>query len=805
MKLTHYCNKVIEYSFYSLFFLVPLVFSGSTSELFEFNKMWLTFGVTGIIATAWAAKMVGEKKFFIQRTPLDIPILLFLISQLLSSVISLDQHVSWWGYYSRFNGGFLSTLSYVLLYYAFVTNLRFDTHHGEPKWSKPLFFSAYGVLSGTFLILLSMGGEDAASAGGRSFLMGLGLITTFILLAASYKASVLHKIFFISLNAGFLTALWGFPAHFGLDPTCQLFRGTFDTKCWTDAFQPTVRTFSTLGQPAWFAAYLALLIPLAMAYALKQTSAKVWLFIALAVFFYINLMFANTRAGFIAFWAGNVIFWAVLYFRHLFPRQNFIRAFAFFNIAFVLFSFIPGSPAEPIIKKILPFINTQQATPQESISGATAPPSAEGGVTDSGTIRLYVWEGAVNAWKSSPLLGTGVETFAFAYYKNKPVGHNLTSEWDYLYNKAHNEYLNYLATTGLFGLGSYLAVIGYFFWYAGKHVYKQHRKRHEEKHDGIVTHAVVSELLIIALAAGFITILITNFFGFSVVIMNLYLFLIPAFVLILANLLKDDHAVSYAFGQVHESKKGEVDLSGYQWTLITVFVFLLGWSLVTLMTYRQADVSYALGSNLDKTGNFQQAYMELKSAVSSKPNEPVYKDELSINLAAISAGLYSQGDATNAAQLAKESVALSTDVVTNHPNNVVYWKNRVRLFYTLSASDQANAQQYLSEALRSINKAKELAPTDAKVAYNQGILHGQTGDVEHAIPMLEKTVKLKPNYRDAYVALGLFYQQSAVDENNKVTNPERLKKAIETYQYVLDKINPKDDEVKKSLDQWKQL
>src|SRR6266498_913585 len=205
MKIINYCNRIIEYSFYSLFLLVPLVFSGATSELFELNKMWLVFGGTTIIVTAWITKIVLERKIFIQRTPLDILLMLFLFSQIISSIFSLDPHISWWGYYSRFNGGLLSTICYIILYYAFVSNLELK-----------------------------------------------------------HVLKTLH----VTLLAGLITAVWGFPAHFGYDPTCLMFRGTFDTSCWTEAFQPTVRTFSTLGQPAWFAAYLALLLPLTMAYAL---------------------------------------------------------------------------------------------------------------------------------------------------------------------------------------------------------------------------------------------------------------------------------------------------------------------------------------------------------------------------------------------------------------------------------------------------------------------------------------------------------------------------------------------------------
>ena len=106
-------------------------------------------------------------------------------------------------------------------------------------------------------------------------------------------------------------------------------------------------------------------------------------------------------------------------------------------------------------------LTSSEAAPSQEISTGQPAAGALGG-TDSGQIRLYVWQGALDIWKAYPLFGTGVETFAFAYYQFRPAEHNLTSEWDYLYNKAHNEYLNYLATTGALGLGSYLLFIGVF-------------------------------------------------------------------------------------------------------------------------------------------------------------------------------------------------------------------------------------------------------------------------------------------------------------------------------------------------------
>lgn len=739
MNVISFFNRTIAYSFYTIFFLVPLIFAGNTSELFEFHKMWLTFGMTTVIAVAWFSKMIVEKKISIQRTPLDIPIALFLLSQIISTIFSLDQHVSWWGYYSRFNGGLLSSICYILLYYAFVSNLQ---------------------IKQTF------------------------------------------KVLSVSLVSGFIVALWGFPAHFGADPTCLVFRGTLDTSCWTEAFKPTVRIFSTLGQPAWLAAYLAFLLPLAIVGALNKAKSNVWFwsFVALSVLLYVCLIFTNTRAGFLAFVAADIVLWAGIFIKKMFPASLFLRYVVIFHALFLLCNILFGAPIANLkgfsyaevsnrFASLIPQANaqTEQPQPSEAPDEASAAPQAPN-ITDSGNIRLHVWQGAIDAWKANPIFGTGVETFAFAYYKYRPAAHNLTSEWDFLYNKAHNEYLNYLTTTGIFGLGTYLAIIVFFLWTIGKKLIRKHEIPHRE------------QLIMLALVAGYLSILITNFFGFSVVIMNLYLFLTPIFVFILGDMLNPEKTYSWSFGTQHKS--GHIYINPYQWTAIFILAALGLYFIISLLRYWYADVAYALGNNYDKVGAYQEAYPELLNAVNTIGNEPVYKDEFSINLGTLAAALYMQKDATTGGQFAENAIALSNQVVENHPNNVVYWKNRVRLFYTLAQGDPEHQVQYMQAALEAIQRAHELAPTDAKISYNLGVLYGQNGMYEKAIEVLKQTIDLKPDYRDAYFALGLSYHTLAVDENEKVVNPEMQQKAIETYQYILKHITPDDKQVKDSLRLW---
>ncbi|MFH1840737.1 MAG: hypothetical protein ABH807_01075, partial [Candidatus Shapirobacteria bacterium] len=110
--------------FYALFFLTPLAMTPFNSELFEFNKMLAVYLLTILIGAVWAVRMIKEKKIIFQRTPLDLFLIIFLLTQILAFFFSIDRHTSFWGYYGRWNGGLLSTFCYLLLYWALVSNLN---------------------------------------------------------------------------------------------------------------------------------------------------------------------------------------------------------------------------------------------------------------------------------------------------------------------------------------------------------------------------------------------------------------------------------------------------------------------------------------------------------------------------------------------------------------------------------------------------------------------------------------------------------------------------------------------------------
>jgi predicted Zn-dependent protease len=180
-------------------------------------------------------------------------------------------------------------------------------------------------------------------------------------------------------------------------------------------------------------------------------------------------------------------------------------------------------------------------------------------------------------------------------------------------------------------------------------------------------------------------------------------------------------------------------------------------------------------------------------AVDTRPGEPTFVDEYAYNNAVLGASILAQQAQKpdqQTQQIAKELIntaITNTNLVTmEHPNNIVFWKTKVRVFYTLSQIDP----QYLPMTLIAVKKAAQLAPTDSDVSYNLGILYGQNGDSKSAVSTLQNTIKLKPDYSQAYYALGIFYHQLAVDTKGKVVNETYNQKAIDEMNLMIKYFGP---------------
>jgi tetratricopeptide (TPR) repeat protein len=816
MKTPQICSKIIEVSFHALFFLVPLILTPVNYELFEFNKMMLVYSLTVIIVASWLIKMVSSRRFCFGRTPLDLPLSLFLISQVLSTIFSLDRHTSIFGYYSRFHGGLLSTLSYFLLYYALVSNVTSNN-----------------------------GGNQEPETG-------------------SQEKVTLYSLLRTALLSGFLVAIYGILEHpnpFFRNPDGS-WRG-IDTAFWAQDVQ--LRVFSTIGQPNWLAAYLSMLVPVAMAFMLyeKRIYPKIYYLLA-TICYYWCILFTNSRSGAAGFLIALVIFLSLFLARYLtfrrgkrppkaqkkerptiFARQN-LFFLSLLLLIFIILTRISGlfllgrfvevfklknSPASVLGNSsfgavpgtvwhlaVLPPLSRGDGSPDSDrgfrlAAGELNPEKSQKSLTmpleerlpsppissplptkpapvivppaETKKIRDIVWKGAIEIFKQYPIFGSGVETFAYSYYQFRPQEHNLTTEWDFLYNKAHNEYLNFLATTGILGFTTYMFLISAFVYWCLKKLLSIRYPL------GPIPYTLIS-----ALFASYIAYLVQNFFSFSVVPIATFFFLFPAIAFVLAGKLSVFSCPPAWSREAGRAGQLSVFTQPVVRRLLTAIVLVVSfYCLTTLLRFWLADVAFAKAYNLAKAGYFQGSYVFAKEAITQNPNEPMYYDQLAYNAAVLATR---SNEATASAYLSFEALGASNQTLRTSPFNVNFWKTAVKVFYELGSLNE----DYFKKALEAIEMTMELSPTDPKLPLNAGLIYLTIDKSNEAAESFKKSIELKPDFRDPHFALGVLYHKQAV-EDDKIVDRKLFNQAVSQMEYILANIDSGDVEAQEKLREWK--
>jgi len=115
---------IIKASIYLTVFLVPLVWSPWTFESFEFPKQYVLIFLVLLGGLAWLIKMIlVDREIHFKRTPLDVPIFLFVLIAALSCLFSADLWSSLFGYYGRFSDGLFGILAAIGLYVLIINNI----------------------------------------------------------------------------------------------------------------------------------------------------------------------------------------------------------------------------------------------------------------------------------------------------------------------------------------------------------------------------------------------------------------------------------------------------------------------------------------------------------------------------------------------------------------------------------------------------------------------------------------------------------------------------------------------------------
>jgi tetratricopeptide (TPR) repeat protein len=104
--------------------LTPLLFVNQMTEFYEMPKLVLLIVATVILYLLWIFSWIVKGKIVLTRTPLDIPLLLLLVVILLSTYFSVSRYSAIFGNFPTVHGSAVSWVTYILLYFVTVANLR---------------------------------------------------------------------------------------------------------------------------------------------------------------------------------------------------------------------------------------------------------------------------------------------------------------------------------------------------------------------------------------------------------------------------------------------------------------------------------------------------------------------------------------------------------------------------------------------------------------------------------------------------------------------------------------------------------
>ncbi|GIW62709.1 MAG: hypothetical protein KatS3mg090_0535 [Patescibacteria group bacterium] len=556
------------------------------------------------------------------------------------------------------------------------------------------------------------------------------------------------KILQFSVITSVLVSIIGILSKYNFDLICLALSETIANTCWTENFKPAERIFSTLGQPNWLANYLGVNLLFATFLILKNKS-KLGIFGYFLVFTInlIALIFTRSLTGQFAIILSAIAFIIISYFNR---RVNKTKLNYLLILTILVSAIFTDKYFITHRLNNLKQLNTEPAQTQTELQQPQTETAVSNQITDSGKIRLIVWKGAWEIFKRYPIFGTGPETFGISYFFTRPTEHNLISEWNYIYNKAHNEFLNYLATEGIIGFIAYLGLVIL-------PMIISFNKYLKTKH-----------LMYLLILMSFLNININNLTGFSTSTISLYIFFLNAVLLIYEN----DKTKNYF-------------ISNLKTSLAVAFMFI---SVYLIQVIYRADLLYEQGVQAKKQSDYITAQNRLSQAekLLSHPN---YQTELS----SAKAQLYLLVKQLNPEEIKpaieiydidkNNIIEINEKAIKKSPYNIVYRRNAGRnSFFLYQADLDKNDLLY---GINQLKKAHEIAPTEINGYYMYNfLLFLYYQDNKAKLNEIKKTsmkelIDLKPDYIPSHLLYSKYIlltesKNSAInylkDVNKKLNN-----------------------------------
>lgn len=439
-KLQAWCEGIIEAGWLAALVVAPLFFNVYSSRVFEPDKIALVRSIALVMLMAYLVKLLdggqpwlpgpgGPRAKAAESGPISLgrrllalpfalPVLLMVLSYLISTALSVAPRVSWWGSYQRLQGTY-TFLAYIVIAVLTAAHLRRPEQlrrlqHGVILTSLPI--SIYGIIQHYGIDPLPWGGDVvtrvSANAGNPIFLAAYLIMALFLTLERIYTS--------------FAFLLAATPEN-------------------PEDTSPALVAHEL---PSALAGGAYLFILIVQLLAIFWTGSRgPWLGLGAGLYVFVLLLITGLRPAryrtWTALWVGLGLLAAVLLLLiNTTPLGNPVRAI-------------------PYVGRLAEILETDQGT---------------------GRVRVLIWEGVsrmvaphepipfpdgsqdrVNLLR--PLVGYGPEAMWVAYNNFYPPALAQVEARNASPDRAHNETWDSLAITGLFGFVAYvLLFLSIFYW-----------------------------------------------------------------------------------------------------------------------------------------------------------------------------------------------------------------------------------------------------------------------------------------------------------------------------------------------------
>ena len=358
--------------------------------------------------------------------------------------------------------------------------------------------------------------------------------------------------------------------------------------------------------------------------------------------------------------------------------------------------------------------------------------------------------------KQNPILGSGPGTFVYDFAQHeKAEWFNEGNFWNVRFESAGSKLANLLATTGVLGLLSFLAVSALALFYGIKLLFFGKK---EEQEGGPNMWLLGAGIFVsfVALITGY------ALFRSSICLEFLFFLFIGSLVALIST------------------EKKEIKLKPSSWiNLIVTFaftvVFIFGLGLLILEGQRYAaEVEYKQGITAWAKGDSDLALQKMESAARTSPQNEIYWRELAqvylrkVNIDAGRTDL-SQPQKNQRIQIfVSNSIAAAKAATDTNPANVANWSVRGFIYQNLLGT----VEQVGEWALDSYSKAQELEPSNPYYPTQKGVVYLSTASffsegeerqerISSAKREFREALGLKSNYAPARFQLAAAFQMES--------------------------------------------